>query len=58
MTGKPKWEVPYRSPNYSSTMVTGSNLVFTGVRMELVENTDFKDPELQVVALQRERQQR
>ena len=31
MTGKSKWETPYRSPNYSSTMVTASNLVFTGV---------------------------
>ncbi len=31
MTGKSKWEAPYRSPNYSSTMVTGSNLVFTGM---------------------------
>jgi alcohol dehydrogenase (cytochrome c) len=31
MTGKAKWETPYRSPNYSSTMVTASDLVFTGV---------------------------
>ena len=31
MTGKSKWETPYRSPNYSSVMVTASNLVFTGV---------------------------
>ena len=31
MTGKSKWETPYRSPNYSSTMVTASDLVFTGV---------------------------
>jgi alcohol dehydrogenase (cytochrome c) len=31
MTGKSKWEAPYRSPNYSSTLVTASNLVFTGV---------------------------
>ena len=31
MTGKSKWEVPYASPNWSSTLVTGSNLVFTGV---------------------------
>jgi alcohol dehydrogenase (cytochrome c) len=31
MTGKSKWEVPYKSPNYSSTLVTGSNIVFTGV---------------------------
>lgn len=31
MTGKSKWEVPYKSPNWSSTMVTASNLVFTGV---------------------------
>jgi alcohol dehydrogenase (cytochrome c) len=31
LTGKSKWETAYRSPNYSSTMVTASNLVFTGV---------------------------
>jgi alcohol dehydrogenase (cytochrome c) len=31
LTGKSKWERPYRSPNYSSTLVTASNLVFTGV---------------------------
>ncbi|MFM9972427.1 MAG: PQQ-dependent dehydrogenase, methanol/ethanol family [Burkholderiales bacterium] len=31
MTGKAKWQTPYRSPNFSSTMVTASNLVFTGV---------------------------
>jgi alcohol dehydrogenase (cytochrome c) len=31
LTGKSKWEVAYRSPNYSSTMVTASNLLFTGV---------------------------
>ena len=31
MTGKAKWAVPYKSPNFSSTMVTASNLVFTGV---------------------------
>ena len=31
LTGKAKWETPYRSPNYSSTLVTASNLVFTGV---------------------------
>ncbi len=31
MTGKSKWEMPYKSPNYSSTLVTASNLVFTGV---------------------------
>ncbi len=31
MTGKSKWEKPYKSPNYSSTLVTASNLVFTGV---------------------------
>ena len=31
LTGKAKWEMPYRSPNYSSTLVTASNLVFTGV---------------------------
>jgi alcohol dehydrogenase (cytochrome c) len=31
LTGKSKWETPYRSPNFSSTMVTASNLVFSGV---------------------------
>jgi alcohol dehydrogenase (cytochrome c) len=31
MTGKSKWETPYKSPNYSSTLVTASNIVFTGV---------------------------
>jgi alcohol dehydrogenase (cytochrome c) len=31
LTGKSKWETPYQSPNFSSTMVTASNLVFTGV---------------------------
>ena len=31
MTGKSKWETAYKSPNYSSTLVTASNLVFTGV---------------------------
>ncbi|MSO67385.1 MAG: PQQ-dependent dehydrogenase, methanol/ethanol family [Pseudolabrys sp.] len=31
MTGKSKWEMPYKSPNFSSTLVTASNLVFTGV---------------------------
>jgi alcohol dehydrogenase (cytochrome c) len=31
MTGKAKWATPYKSPNWSSTMVTAGNLVFTGV---------------------------
>jgi alcohol dehydrogenase (cytochrome c) len=31
LTGRSKWETPYQSPNFSSTMVTASNLVFTGV---------------------------
>jgi alcohol dehydrogenase (cytochrome c) len=31
LTGKAKWATPYKSPNYSSTMVTASDLVFTGV---------------------------
>jgi alcohol dehydrogenase (cytochrome c) len=31
LTGKSKWETAYKSPNFSSTMVTASNLVFTGV---------------------------
>jgi alcohol dehydrogenase (cytochrome c) len=31
MTGKAKWQTPYAAPNYSSTLVTASNVVFTGV---------------------------
>jgi alcohol dehydrogenase (cytochrome c) len=31
MTGKSKWEAPYRTPNWSSTLSTAGNLVFTGV---------------------------
>jgi alcohol dehydrogenase (cytochrome c) len=31
MTGKSKWEVPYVSPNFSSTLSTASNVVFTGM---------------------------
>jgi alcohol dehydrogenase (cytochrome c) len=31
MTGKSKWAVAYPSPNYSSTLATASDLVFTGV---------------------------
>jgi alcohol dehydrogenase (cytochrome c) len=31
LTEKVKWKTPYRSPNFSSTMVTASDLVFTGV---------------------------
>jgi alcohol dehydrogenase (cytochrome c) len=31
LTGKAKWQTPYASPNYSSTMATASDLVFTGV---------------------------
>ena len=31
MTGKASWAMPFQSPNWSSTMVTASNLVFTGV---------------------------
>ena len=31
LTGKSKWETAYKSPNFSSTMVTASNLVFAGV---------------------------
>lgn len=31
LTGKSKWETPYKSPNFSSTMVTAGNIVFTGV---------------------------
>ncbi len=31
MTGKTSWAVPFKSPNWSSTLVTQSNLVFTGL---------------------------
>jgi alcohol dehydrogenase (cytochrome c) len=31
MTGKSKWEVPFKSPNWASTLTTASNLVFTGL---------------------------
>ena len=31
LTGRSKWETPYRSPNFSSTLVTASNVLFTGV---------------------------
>ena len=30
MTGKAKWQVPFKSPNYASTMTTAGGLVFTG----------------------------
>ena len=30
LTGKAKWEVPLNSPNWSSVMVTGGDLLFTG----------------------------
>ena len=31
LTGKSSWEVPFKSPNWSSTLVTKSNVVFTGL---------------------------
>ncbi len=31
MTGKERWSKPYQSPNWSSTLVTAGNVVFTGV---------------------------
>ena len=31
LTGKEKWSVPFKSPNYSSTLVTAGGIVFTGV---------------------------
>lgn len=31
MTGRSKWETPYKSPNYSSVLSTAGGLVFTGV---------------------------
>lgn len=31
MTAKVKWQVPYKSPNFSSTLVTAGGIVFTGV---------------------------
>ena len=47
LTGKSKWETPYKSPNYSSTMVTASNLVFTGVmtgEFQALDADTGKDP--------------
>ena len=43
MTGKSKWETPYKSPNYSSTMVTASDLVFTGVLTGELQALDAED---------------
>ena len=42
MTGKAKWSVPYKSPNFSSTMVTASDLVFTGVMTGEFQALDAK----------------
>ena len=30
LTGKAKWEIPFKSPNWAGTLVTGGGLVFTG----------------------------
>ena len=30
MTGKAKWSIPFKSPNWAGTLVTGGGLVFTG----------------------------
>ena len=30
LTGKSKWAIPFKSPNWSGTLVTASNLVFSG----------------------------
>lgn len=30
MTGKAKWKIPFRSPNWAGTLVTAGGLVFTG----------------------------
>jgi alcohol dehydrogenase (cytochrome c) len=30
MTGKSKWKIPFKSPNWSGTLVTAGGLVFTG----------------------------
>jgi glucose dehydrogenase len=31
MTGKAKWEIPFKSPNWAGTLVTAGGLVFTGM---------------------------
>lgn len=46
MTGKAKWSVPYKSPNFSSTMVTASDLVFTGVMTGEFQALDAKTGKL------------
>ena len=46
MTGKVKWQVPYKSPNYGSTMVTGAGLVFTGVMTGEFEARDAETGKL------------
>jgi alcohol dehydrogenase (cytochrome c) len=30
LTGKSKWQIPFKSPNWSGTLVTASNIVFSG----------------------------
>ena len=30
LTGKVKWEMPFKSPNFAGTLVTAGGLVFTG----------------------------
>jgi alcohol dehydrogenase (cytochrome c) len=46
LTGKSKWEVPYRSPNYSSTLTTAGNLLFTGVMTGEFEVRDIDTGQL------------
>jgi alcohol dehydrogenase (cytochrome c) len=46
LTAKPKWEVPYRSPNFSALMTTASDLVFTGVLTGEFQARDATDGKL------------
>ena len=46
LTGKLKWEVPYKSPNYSSTLTTAGNLLFTGVMTGEFEARDIDTGQL------------
>ena len=45
LTGKSKWAVAYPSPNYSSTLVTASDLVFTGVMTGQFQALDAENGE-------------
>ncbi|MFZ2069440.1 MAG: PQQ-dependent dehydrogenase, methanol/ethanol family [Xanthobacteraceae bacterium] len=46
LTGTVKWKTPYRSPNFSSTMSTASDLVFTGTMTGEFEALDANSGKL------------